>query len=245
MPKGSNVITAQDLQKLVDKGKPRPTPNTETEILIEVYPIEELIGVTNLEVISVKPWVDKIEAGDDVRTSSRYVSKRLAKIVKSKDILKLKTLRYFLILLDWYSALKPGGREGKKLPSKQDNVRQAVSAPGSVSSSITDSIRHKFAEGSIVNKWHSDYLMTHICALALHIDNFATDIYDLKEDLRLESKAIQDYFKELGCKVAAPTESEKGKNKWSKADAQVHKIARLKLPLVLPQTKTGIRKRAR
>jgi hypothetical protein len=33
-----------------------------------------------------------------------------------------------------------------------------------------------------------DNLTTHICALALTIDNFATDISDLCYDLRLETK---------------------------------------------------------
>ena len=244
MPKAGSIVTAEDLQTLVDESKPRPKPNTETEVLTEVYPIEDLIGVATLEVISVKPWIDNIEAGEDVRTSSRYVSNRLAKVVKSKDILKIKTLRYLLVLLDWYGALKPGGKEGKRLPSKQDDMRKAVSAPGYVSSAITDSIRRKFTSKDFtVNKWFTDYLMIHMCALALHIDNFTTDICDLKEDLRLESRAMQDYFKELGCKVGAPTDSEKEKHGWSKADAQVHKIARLKLPLVLPQTKARMRKK--
>ena len=230
----------------MDEGKPRPKPNTETEVLAEVYPIENLVGVATLEVISVNLWIDKIEAGEDVRTSSRYVSKRLAKVVKSKDILKIKTLRYLLILLDWYGALKSKGKEGKKPPSKSDEVRKAVSASGPVSSAITDSIRRQFTtKDFIVNKWYTDYLMTTMCALALHLDSFTTDIYDLKEDLRLESKAMQDYFKELGCKIAAPTDTEKQKYGWSKADAQVHKIARLRLPLALPQTKARMRRRRR
>jgi DNA-directed RNA polymerase I subunit RPA49 len=39
-----------------------------------------------------------------------------------------------------------------------------------------------------MNKWHIDYLITHIAALALIVEDFEVDIYYLKEDLRLELK---------------------------------------------------------
>ena len=41
---------------------------------------------------------------------------------------------------------------------------------------------------SILNKWYVDNLITHICALALTIDNFDVDTYQLREDLKLENK---------------------------------------------------------
>ena len=39
-----------------------------------------------------------------------------------------------------------------------------------------------------MTKWRVDNLITHIAALALTVDDFEVDIYDLKEDLRLETK---------------------------------------------------------
>lgn len=41
---------------------------------------------------------------------------------------------------------------------------------------------------SDLNKWHVDNLLTHIAALSLFIDDWRTDSYDLREDLRLDSK---------------------------------------------------------
>lgn len=38
-----------------------------------------------------------------------------------------------------------------------------------------------------MNKWAVDNLVTHVCALALVIDDFEVDTYHLKEDLRLEN----------------------------------------------------------
>ena len=39
-----------------------------------------------------------------------------------------------------------------------------------------------------LNKWAIDNLMTHICALALAVDKYEVDTYDLREDLKLEPK---------------------------------------------------------
>ena len=39
-----------------------------------------------------------------------------------------------------------------------------------------------------MNKWAVDNFITHVCALALTIDNFEIDTYQLREDLRLENK---------------------------------------------------------
>ena len=244
MPQSATIATAEVLQALVDDAKPRPKPNTETEVLADVYPIEDLVGTATLEVISVNPWIDKVEAGEDVRTHSRFVSRRLVRTVKSKDVLKIKALRYLLLLLDWHTALKPGGREGKKLPSNKDDLRNAVSTSGPISSAVMDNVRRQFArDGATLNKWAIDYLMTHICALALHVDDFSTDVYDLREDLKLEMKDVREYFAELGCKLSAPTEAERERHGWSKADAAVHRIAKLRVPLQFPKTRLGRRKR--
>ena len=39
-----------------------------------------------------------------------------------------------------------------------------------------------------LNKWALDNLTTHICALTLLIDNYEVDMYDIREDLKLENK---------------------------------------------------------
>ena len=80
-----------------------------------------------------------------------------------------------------------------------------------------------------------DNLITHICALALTLDNFATDTHDIREDLKLDVKNVQNYFRELGCAVAPPTEIERGKLKMTKAEGAGHRIAKLRLPLEFPK----------
>lgn len=86
-----------------------------------------------------------------------------------------------------------------------------------------------------MTKWHVDNLLTHAAALALVVDNFETDVHDLREDLRLDNKQIAQYFHEIGCRVGAPTEAERQKMKITKAEAASHRMARLRLPLDFPR----------
>lgn len=80
-----------------------------------------------------------------------------------------------------------------------------------------------------------DNFITHVSAMALHIDNFEIDMHDLQEDLRLDTTSMQKYFAELGCAVAPPNATEKLARKISKEEVSSHKIAKLKLPLKFPK----------
>ena len=39
-----------------------------------------------------------------------------------------------------------------------------------------------------MTKWHVDNLITHIAALALYVEGYEVDTFDLREDLRLDNK---------------------------------------------------------
>lgn len=100
-------------------------------------------------------------------------------------------------------------------------------------------------------RWNIDNLMTHIAAAALIVDEFAVDVNDLREDLKLENKEyvlhltvsanwltssrIKQYFAELGCKLSAPTQTDLSNLKLTKAESANHFIAKLKLPLAFPK----------
>ena len=50
-------------------------------------------------------------------------------------------------------------------------------------------------------------------------------------------RSLVQYFRELGCKVEVPTESERMKMKIIKAEAPVHRLAKLRLPLDFPKNR--------
>ncbi|MCJ1388324.1 DNA-directed RNA polymerase I subunit rpa49 [Xylographa bjoerkii] len=233
----------EELQAVIDEAKPRPKANLEAETPAEVYKIEDLVGASSLQALKVRDWQSAVEANKDVQTSSKYVSRRLVKVVSSKNIMRLKALRYVLLLLDWYSCLKPGMKGMKKLAQRED-ITKVVG--GEITGSMLEELRKRFAPDGNMNKWTIDNFMTHVCALTLTIDLYDVDISDIRDDLRLETKQIVQYFQELGCKVANPTETEQKKMRLtSKAESSTHKIAKLRLPLEFPKTRTIVPKNRR
>ena len=117
-----------------------------------------------------------------------------------------------------------------------------------------------------MNKWAVDNLITHVCALALAVDDFEVDTYQLREDLRLENKEsvtpsildicfrdcvlerlmagrITQYFRELGCKVTPMSGAEIARLKLTKAEGKGHKVAKLALPLDFPKVRVPGRRR--
>lgn len=56
------------------------------------------------------------------------------------------------------------------------------------------SLRYLYLRNRILSKWHTHYLLTHICALALTIDSFEIVVNDLSADLHLDVKEYVTCF---------------------------------------------------
>ncbi|PLB51849.1 hypothetical protein P170DRAFT_433731 [Aspergillus steynii IBT 23096] len=125
---------------------------------------------------------------------------------------------------------------------------------------VIDAVRRKFApQGTSLSKNDITLLHTTICALSLHIppqpakdggsssqggnspNELATDPSDLRDDLRVDNPIIQHYFRELGCRIDKPRETEfaKWNIKGGKAEAAARRVARLRVPFEFPKTSRG------
>lgn len=226
----AGMPTREDIQAAADEAKPRPKPNMDATSPAEVYPLDSLISREERVAIQVSNWLYAVENNESIKSTSRFVANRLQSIASSQDIRRLKVLRYILAIIDFNAALKPLRGGGKKLPLR-DDLKKKVDVPDV----ILDGMKRKFTAGSELTKWHVDKLITHTAALALFVDNFETDVYDLREDLRLDSRQIHQYYRELGCKVNGPTEKDRERLKISKAEATQHHIAKLKIPPDFPK----------
>ena len=117
----SSMPTREQMQADIDQNKPIPKPNLAAEKPADVYPIEQLVGGTNnLRNMSVQELMDRINAGEDVQTKSLFISRRLRAVVQSKDVKRVKTLRYLLLLLEWYKSLKVALKGITKIPKEED-----------------------------------------------------------------------------------------------------------------------------
>lgn len=148
-------------------------------------------------------------------------------------------------------------------PKAGKDEETSESSADLVPDSVVDAVRRRFAPtGGMLTKHNVTLLHTTICALALHIppqpakdggssslggnspNELATDPSDLRDDLRVDSSTIQQYFRELGCRIDRPKDSEFGKwnIKGGKAEAHARRIARLRIPVEFPKVSRGGRK---
>ena len=139
--------TREELQAVIDKAKPRPKANLEATIPGDVYKLEDLVGSEALRGLKILDWQTTVGESKPVLTSSKFVSKRLVKVVTSGDVLRLKALRYLLLLLDWFACLKSGAKGVRKLP-KRDDIRKIVGAD--VGDGMLESLRKRFAPDTYV-----------------------------------------------------------------------------------------------
>lgn len=138
----TTIPSREELQAVVDEGKPRPKPNLDAETPADVYKVEDLVGLDTLRVLSVRNWQEAVKNGEDVKTGSRFVSRRLVRIVQTEDVIKLKTLRLLLLLLNWNAALKPGSKAGKKFPGNEA-IRKVVGPE--IGEGVLEAVRKRFA----------------------------------------------------------------------------------------------------
>lgn len=224
----AGMATRDQLAEASDAAKPRPKRNLDATEIREVYTIDTLVGEGIMKLVPVRQWMEALKANENVVTTSKFVSSRLARV--SMDVEKLKILRYMYLLLEIYNKSKPA-RGAKSLPKRED--MKAIA--GDIPEAVLEDFRRKFTEGPWIRKFKSDLLITHLCALACLVDNFTVDIYDLQVDLKLDSKEMSQYFREIGAKIGALGEMERKRQKLEKAIAAQHKVAKLQLPLVFPQ----------
>ncbi|KAL8805656.1 MAG: hypothetical protein Q9182_001800 [Xanthomendoza sp. 2 TL-2023] len=232
------VVTREDFQAAIDNSAPRPRHNPDAETPAEAYPIDQLVGRGTLRQMTVKEWQDKVSDGQEILTKSRFVSHRIQRIASDGDVRILKTLKYLLLLIEWNNILLPGSKGvGRKIP-QGFQLQEKVDQWGS---DLVDGVAERFAEGGrTLSRWQFDNLMTHICALCVTVDpeNFMTDVYDIREDLKLENADVRKYFKAIGCRVVAPTEAERIRWGLGKGEVASHQVAKLRLPLEFPKMRT-------
>ena len=234
-----DVLKEDEQLKASLASKPIPRPNLETGNVEDVYPFNVLLPQSDSRLVSIKDWQEKAQAEEEMELSHRVPAFRVAATGKSGDTLRLKALRYLNLLLQFHDALQNASRSGKKVP-KKDVLQQKLS---SWPEPLVDSVRRRFANAqNELPKWHMDNLYTHMCALNLYVDGWTTNISDLRDDVKMENKEILPYFRELGCKISALTETERERLGLKKAQASTTKMAKLRLPLDFPKARSGRRK---
>ena len=198
----TGIMTTQAiLQQQSDEKKPRPKMNLEAKEPRDVFSLDDVIGSEIMKLLDTRPWLADVKADRPVESHSAFVARRVVRVIGDgdslKDTKKDKILRYYQALHDWTRCLQKGARAGWKVP-KREQVEESLKG---VSERVIDQIRKKFAPDkyvcsslqirvlkhlSLLNRWSQGYLITHLCALALLVDDFEVDLTDLEIDTGLE-----------------------------------------------------------
>jgi DNA-directed RNA polymerase I subunit RPA49 len=226
----AGMATKAELDATINANKPRPSANTETSDISQVYPVEVLIPSEALAAIQVRAWQTAMKDQQDVKVASRFVANRLLKF--KDNATKLKMLRYVLLLIEFYNAAIPG-KFGRKI-KRPDELKLILNGQPE---SLLQGVKRKFSDGPMMSRHQADLLITHICAIALVLENYEVDTWDLKEDLKLDVNPMTQYFKEVGARVGSMPDGVRKSLGIDKAAAAQRRIAKLKIPLEFPATK--------
>lgn len=232
----SGMASRKDLEEQADAAKPRPKADLTAKDIKDVYTVDSLIGSDIFKSVPVLEWEQSVKAKKNITTNSRYVSARIVSAATA-GVNKLRVLRYLLLLLDLHMASRPM-RGGRMLP-KRDEMKTKLG--DNIPQSVIEDVRRKYSDAGVMSKFKSDLLITHACALACLVDNYEVDLYDLQLDLKLETKEMTQYFKEIGARVVGLPEARRKALDLDKATAAQRRTAKLKLPLDFPRVPFGRR----
>ncbi|KAF2861943.1 hypothetical protein K470DRAFT_256479 [Piedraia hortae CBS 480.64] len=211
--------------------KPIPKPNPAATRVEDAYPFGELIPPQVAKQLSTEKWVKSVHGGEEIKFHHRYPAKHVVAVVRSGDDERLLALRYLHLLLSFHDTLT--GRMPKKIPKREVLLKKLGEE---FSPQAIEGVRNRFAVGGELPKWNFEKLRIWICALALRAEGFVVWTGELRDDLRVSDEEITKFFRELGCKVAAPTLKELGEVGLSKAQGLGMRVARLRVPLVFPKS---------
>ncbi|KAH7001997.1 RNA polymerase I associated factor, A49-like protein [Ilyonectria destructans] len=222
----STMASREELQAVVDEAKPVPIPNVDATEIQDVYDPKRIIGADILNLVPIREWQEKVRHKEGISIPSRFVAARVNAIASNDDedgVTRLRVLRYFAFVLLFYLHSKPGKVRGtRSLPSREKLREVLAPAP----EAVIENIRRKFSDAGQMRKFHIDLLITHCCTFACIIDNFEVDTQNLRDDLKLDQKTINQYFHEIGGRVKPVV------NRELKTTVQ---LARLTLPLNFPK----------
>jgi DNA-directed RNA polymerase I subunit RPA49 len=127
-PGGPAAVDEKEALAASLASKPIPKPNLDAETVDEVYDLKILMPPQDAKLISIREWLDDAEDDDEMKLNRAFIKKRVKDLAKRDDIVRLRTLKYLHLLLDFHAALTAAG-QGKKVPKKEVMERKMSSWP--------------------------------------------------------------------------------------------------------------------
>lgn len=241
---GAKSVPSKELvQAKQDELRPIPKYNIDAESPDEIYRLDDLIAASEIE--AMKSQITAIKKAEDDRSritmlacrNSAYLNERLRRTFNIEDGRKPDTKRIRII---YFASLLMALYINRRAIGDREKITAKLNNPPSA---LLESVLSRFSERNVIDNRNTDRLLNHLFVLGLYLDNFATELRTLQEDLQLRPPQIATLYKELGCTVAPLTEVQRTAAGLTKGEAKSLKRAVLKVPLTFPPPKRGPAKR--
>ncbi|KAI6142407.1 RNA polymerase I associated factor, A49-like protein [Pisolithus tinctorius] len=234
--------SSEEAQATADSTRLVPPYNAEATVPSEVYPLHNIIPETEWKTLSEAPF---LVVGQNQRIPllpfqrSKWINQHLHSICDSSSPSKtnIKILQYIAYMM-LFRQLAIQSNLGKV--SLQDKLT-------SMPSVVADGLLSRFTESartsskSQFTSQKETLLLTHMFALCLRVDEYATNIEIIAKDLSQSTQSINTLFKSMGCQIAKPTVADLKRLGLPDSAAET-KRALLKVPLEFPKPR-GKRRR--
>ncbi|KZT36244.1 RNA polymerase I associated factor, A49-like protein [Sistotremastrum suecicum HHB10207 ss-3] len=235
-----NLPTVEEAKSTADSNRPIPAYNEAATVPEEVYPLNILISDAELSTLETSYLEDMSSDAERERSlaysRSAYLNAHLKRLCQSgRSQRNRQHLLYAAALMEF-----------KKLGRKVGDKKAVAERLQSMAPIVIDSLYSRFTEtgrGSTkpqMTKEKETLLLTHLFALCLHLDNFATHTRIISDDLSMSIATVNQLFKSLGCKLEVPSTADL--QKLNLPPTEKEKRAFLRIPLEFPKLR---RKRAK
>ncbi|KAF8225355.1 Rpa49 subunit specific to nuclear RNA polymerase I [Tricholoma matsutake] len=234
--------TQEEAKETLDSNRLVPPFDISATDSADVYPLHGIIPEVEWKTLSISAFEQATSDKDRQALLffkwSKWINAHIAgKREQSQETSKgrkktLKILLYISAMLAFRRFLQKNRKAIEK-----DKIHEAMSGVPSI---IVDSLVSRFTEGIRDSTNHvstsatETNLLTHVFALCLKVDNFATDTTVLAHDLSMQVSKVNDLFKSLGCKISPLAERDCTRLGLSSSALGTQR-AMLKTPVVFPK----------
>jgi len=241
--------TQEEAKEAVNSNRLVPPFDASTTDPADVYPLHGIIPDAEWKSLSISA-LEQANSSKDKKALlffkwSDWINAHvMAKREQSHEVSKgRKKVLKILLYISAMFAFRRFLQQNRKAIEK-DKLHEAMP---SVPSIIIDSLTSRFTEIARDSTTHTPTsatetnLLTHVFALCLKVDNFATDTTVLAHDLSMQVSKVNDLFKSLGCKISPLSERDCARLGLP-SSASGTKRAMLKAPVVFPKPRTKRKK---
>ncbi|KAI6148083.1 Rpa49 subunit specific to nuclear RNA polymerase I [Pisolithus tinctorius] len=225
----------EEAQATADSTRLVPPYNAEATVPSEVYPLHNIIPETEWKTLSEAPF---LVVGQNQRIPllpfqrSKWINQHLHSICDSSSPSKtnIKILQYIAYMM-LFRQLAIQSNLGKVSLQEKLTSMPSVVADGLLSR-FTESART--SSKSQFTSQKETLLLTHMFALCLRVDDYATNTEIIAKDLSQSTQSINTLFKSMGCQITKLTVADLKRFGLPDSAAET-KHALLKVPLEFPK----------